>query len=314
MTCWSDELTHNHSHHADDVHDHDLGLQHDVNRILTRRRALGLAAATGAGAFLIASAADHAAAQTPMGPPPGGERPMGPPPMSDPQPDVIGVSAGGDECVLHPTETAGPYPADGSNRAHGELANVLTQSGIVREDMRGSFAGATGSVEGVKLALTLHLLDVDNACTPLEGYVVYAWHCDGVGKYSIYDYAEENFLRAVGVSDSAGRIKFTSIVPGCYDGRFPHIHFEVYRNLAEATDYRNRILTSQIAVPSALCESIYTDNPTYEGSLANLGRSPLDTDNIFGDSTEKQLAAQTMSFSATDDGVSGAVTIGVQLS
>ena len=42
-------------------------------------------------------------------------------------------------CTVIPTETGGPYPGDGTNGP-----NVLTQSGIVRSDMRSSF-GASGS-------------------------------------------------------------------------------------------------------------------------------------------------------------------------
>ena len=41
-------------------------------------------------------------------------------------------------CSLIPSETAGPYPGDGSNGP-----NVLTQSGIVRSDIRASF-GSSG--------------------------------------------------------------------------------------------------------------------------------------------------------------------------
>jgi len=36
-------------------------------------------------------------------------------------------------CSLIPTETAGPYPGDGTN---GNGINALTQSGIVRSDIR----------------------------------------------------------------------------------------------------------------------------------------------------------------------------------
>ncbi len=44
-------------------------------------------------------------------------------------------------CSLIPTETAGPYPGDGTNGP-----NALTQSGIVRSDIRSSF-GASGTAK-----------------------------------------------------------------------------------------------------------------------------------------------------------------------
>ena len=45
--------------------------------------------------------------------------------------------------------------------------------------------------------------------------------------------------------------------PGCYDGRWPHVHFEVYPSLDAATDAANRIATSQIALPEATCKEVY---------------------------------------------------------
>ena len=42
---------------------------------------------------------------------------------------------------------------------------------------------------------------------------------------------------------------FTSIFPACYDGRWPHIHFEVYPDEAAITDATNAIATSQVALP-----------------------------------------------------------------
>ncbi|MCI4666301.1 MAG: hypothetical protein MRY74_16455 [Neomegalonema sp.] len=267
------------------------GLHRDLRTILNRRQALMLAAASG-GTALLSSCG------------------LGGPP-SNPQPDILGMSADGVECVAHPEETQGPYPADGSNRAHGELANVLDDIGIVREDIRSGLTSGSLTVEGTALELTLSLIDVRGACVPLVGHAVYLWHCDAAGKYSLYDLKNETFLRGVGVADHAGQIRFKTIVPGCYDGRFPHIHFEVYPSLDKATDYTNRILTSQIAVPAKLCRRVYGANPAYVGSLKNLKRSPLEDDNVFADNTPKQLAAQTMKYRTTDAGVAGSVVIGV---
>jgi hypothetical protein len=49
-------------------------------------------------------------------------------------------TAGTGTCSKIPTETAGPFPGDGSNGA-----NVLNQVGVVRSDIRSSFAGLSGS-------------------------------------------------------------------------------------------------------------------------------------------------------------------------
>src|SRR4030095_4585126 len=56
-------------------------------------------------------------------------------------------------CSLIPSETEGPYPGDGTNGP-----NVLTQSGIVRTDIRSSFGSAgTAAAPGTPLTLPLKL-------------------------------------------------------------------------------------------------------------------------------------------------------------
>ena len=49
----------------------------------------------------------------------------------------------------------------------------------------------------------------------------------------------ENYLRGVQESDVDGVLRFETIFPGCYPGRWPHIHFEVYPSLADATSVSN---------------------------------------------------------------------------
>ena len=67
-----------------------------------------------------------------------------------------------------PEETAGPFPADGSNGP-----DVLTQSGIVRRDITTSFGGLKGTAEGVPTTINLKLLDVAGGGGPLGGAAVY---------------------------------------------------------------------------------------------------------------------------------------------
>jgi protocatechuate 3,4-dioxygenase beta subunit len=236
-------------------------------------------------------------------------------PFARAEKDVTAVSAAGVECIADPKETEGPFPADGSNRAHGTLANVLKDSGIIRADMRRNLGGgAETAAPGAPLEVSATLVNVASACAPLKGYAVYLWHCDAAGRYSIYDLPEANYLRAVGESDADGKVRFTTIVPGCYAGRYPHIHFEVYPSLAKATDYRNRILTSQLAMPADLCRQVYGSDPNYKTSPENFAKFPLDSDGIFANNTPKQLAAQTVSVSGgLAAGYRGEVTIGVKV-
>ena len=47
----------------------------------------------------------------------------------------------------------------------------------------------------------------------------------------------------------AGKVTFTTIYPAAYQGRWPHIHFEVYASLNEATAAGKITPTSQLALP-----------------------------------------------------------------
>jgi protocatechuate 3,4-dioxygenase beta subunit len=88
---------------------------------------------------------------------------------------------------------------------------------------------------------------------------VYLWHCDRAGLYSLYSAGatNQNHLRGVQAANANGVVKFTTIFPGCYAGRWPHMHFEVYRSLTAATSVSNKIATSQIALPKAACDLVY---------------------------------------------------------
>jgi protocatechuate 3,4-dioxygenase beta subunit len=112
-----------------------------------------------------------------------------------------------------PDETAGPYPADGSNGP-----NVLDDEGIVRSDLVSSFGESSGVADGIPIAFNLSLVEAATG-SAIPGAVVYLWHCTADGRYSLYEIEDENFLRGVQVADDAGRISFTSIFPGCYAGR-----------------------------------------------------------------------------------------------
>ena len=178
-----------------------------------------------------------------------------------------------------PDETAGPYPGDGSNGP-----DVLQQSGIVRGDIRTSFGTGNATAEGVPMTLELTITDMANGSTPFAGTAVYVWHCDREGRYSLYsdDIKDQNYLRGVQIADSAGKVRFTSIFPACYSGRWPHIHFEVYPDQAGIADAAKAIATSQVALPKDTCTTVYGQSG-YEQSISNLSRVSLQSDNVFGD-------------------------------
>ena len=202
-------------------------------------------------------------------------------------------------CIADPTETAGPYPADGTNSASGSTSNILTSSGIVRSDIRASFISTTTVAGGVQVKITLTLVNVNASCAPLSGYAVYLWHCDRNGLYSLYSVPAESYLRGVQVTDANGQVTFTTIFPACYSGRWPHMHFEVFSSVANALGGKYSILTSQLAMPSALSTTIFADTTTYPSSKTNFAQISLSSDNVFGDNTAAQLAQQTPAFTGS---------------
>ncbi|MER5940880.1 intradiol ring-cleavage dioxygenase [Streptomyces sp. NPDC001928] len=274
-----------HRHHDDEVHEHDRGLSHDLP-VLARRRMIGLMAGVGLIPLAGCTSEDGtSAAGSSKG---------------------SGASASTAECATIPDETAGPFPGDGSNGV-----NVLKESGVVRSDITKSFGdSAGGTAEGVPLTVTLTVVDAASGCgTPREGAAVYIWHCDRAGDYSLYSegVTDENYLRGVQETDDKGQVTFTSIFPGCYSGRWPHIHFEVYGSLADATAATSITNTSQLAFPKDVCDTVYATDG-YDESVRNLTNLSLETDGIFNDGYDQQLAA--MKGSAAD-GYTATLTVPV---
>uniref|UniRef100_UPI0015762A56 dioxygenase family protein n=1 Tax=Sphingomonas bacterium TaxID=1895847 RepID=UPI0015762A56 len=216
-----------------------------------------------------------------------------------PTPTATATTSSSAACIADPTETAGPYPADGTNSASGSTSNVLTATGIVRSDIRASFISTTTVATGVQVKITLTLVNVNAACAPLAGYAVYLWHCDRQGHYSLYTAASESYLRGVQVTDANGQVTFTTIFPAAYDGRWPHMHFEVFSSLANALGGKYSILTSQLAMPSAVCATVFADTTTYPTAASIFKSTSLSSDNVFGDNTAAQLAQQTPTFTGS---------------
>jgi protocatechuate 3,4-dioxygenase beta subunit len=275
---------------------HDRGLEFDLSTIMSRR-SLGMFLGAGGAAAALAACT------------PGGPTPDASPSTSSAGPATAasgGAAAAGSpsptltraiaECGVEiPRETAGPFPADGSNGP-----NLLEASGVVRRDIASSFGTGTARAEGVPLTFTLTLLDNANGCVPLAGAAVYAWHCDREGRYSMYDpeLTNENYLRGVQEADANGQATFTSIFPGAYSGRWPHIHFEVFESMNNATAAGQVLAVSQIALTKASCDDVYASSG-YETSRRTMGRTTLQSDSVFrNDGGIYQLATMTGSAAA----------------
>jgi len=164
---------------------------------------------------------------------------------------------------------------------------------------------------GVPLTITLTVVNTNASCASLAGYAVYLWHCDQLGRYSLYSSGAtgENYLRGVQVTDSTGSVTFTSIYPACYSGRWPHIHFEVYSSLAAATGGtgNSALKTSQIAMPASANSAVFA-TATYTASVANYSAVSLATDGVFSDGATLETPTVTGSVSA---GYAIALQVGV---
>lgn len=178
--------------------------------------------------------------------------------------------SGSTSCTVSPTETAGPFPT--------KTPSSLVSSNIVSDRT------------GVPLTIKITINNTKNSCAGLSGAIVDVWHCDAAGNYSEYggggmqstNYTSVHFLRGRQTTDANGLVTFTSIFPGWYSGRAPHIHVHVY-----GSDGTSLMIT-QIAFPTDVCNTVYTTAAPYKS------RGTQDTsnsnDNVFSDSLASELA------------------------
>ena len=115
------------------------------------------------------------------------------------------TSSSAPTCVLTPEATEGPY----------YVAGAPTR-GDVREEQ-----------PGAPLALTIQVLDA-TSCQPISNADVEIWHANATGAYSGVQGNSDDWLRGHQTTDSRGQARFTTVYPGWYTGRAPHIHMKVH--------------------------------------------------------------------------------------
>jgi len=147
-------------------------------------------------------------------------------------------------CVLTPEAMEGPFYFDPK---------------LVRRDI-------TEGKPGAPVVLSLQVVEAKD-CAPLEGARVDVWHTDGLGVYSGYARQEtgstegESFLRGTQFTGASGEVQFTTIYPGWYPSRTPHIHFKVF------LDERN-LITGQLYFPDDVTERLYATTSPYRDRKA----------------------------------------------
>jgi protocatechuate 3,4-dioxygenase beta subunit len=181
-------------------------------------------------------------------------------------------------CTVAPTETEGPFP-------------TKSPSTLQMVDIKSDRTG-------VPFTIKITIQNKNNSCAALSGAIVDIWHCDKDGYYSEYggsgmqsvNMQAFHFLRGRQVTDANGLVGFTSIFPGWYSGRAPHIHVHVYDSAGKS------LVVTQIAFPTAVCDTVYTTATT----LYTKGKQDTanTADNVFSDSLATELATVTGSVSA----------------
>ena len=224
--------------------------------------------------------------------------------------DIVAALDAARTCTTSPEQTQGPYWFDVDS---------------IRSDIREQRPGTV-----LQLALRVH--DV-SACSsggqtkPVSNCVVEIWHCDAGGLYSGFEsgstgggapsrrradttadgsYAsgdqeatttdDGTYLRGGQVADSSGIVQFTTIFPGWYPGRSPHLHLKVHLN-------RETVLTSQLYVEDELATEVYATAP-YDDRT---GRRTLNS----GDSFFAEDAVLTVT--GQDGGYLGLINLGVEV-
>lgn len=173
-------------------------------------------------------------------------------------------------CTTTPSETEGPFP-------------TKTPSSLVMTDIRSDRAG-------VPMTITINIQSKAASCAALAGALVDIWHCDKEGAYSEYggtgmqatNYTSVHFLRGRQTTNSNGQVGFTSIFPGWYSGRAPHIHVHIYDSTGKS------LLVTQIAFPKTVCDTVYTTSALY--SSRGKQDTTNETDNVFSDGFATELA------------------------
>jgi protocatechuate 3,4-dioxygenase beta subunit len=186
-----------------------------------------------------------------------------------------------------------PLPLLSSTKAHAATIDATCAESDTDEQEVGPFYVAEGIVrsditsgeDGIPLTFTVTLTDSDT-CSPLVGAAVDVWHASAEGIYS--DESSEGtvgdtYLRGIQITDSAGKVTFTSIYPGWYAGRTNHIHARIWTGgtaSGSSYDFTNATLvhTGQMFFDEALNTAVAAVTPYSSNSVT---RTTNSTDRVY---------------------------------
>ena len=233
-----------------------VGALTKFDKPLSRRQALAGAGAVSLGALLAACGEDDGEKATTSVPTTQGQTTV----EARSGSSLADLFDDSSACTLTAEQTEGPYYFD-----------VDKIRSDVREDR-----------EGVELRLAIRVREAE-VCKPLRNAVVDIWHADAGGVYSGFDSGTgEVFLRGAQVTDADGIVEFTTVYPGWYVGRTPHIHAMVHVDSSTA-------LTTQLYFDDATSTAVYEGGSAYK---PDEGRVTNDADMIFDESLVLDLSEE----------------------
>ena len=167
-----------------------------------------------------------------------------------------------------PAETEGPFWAD----------EKLKRSDIRSDTSTGVYQ------KGYRLGLTIRAYQLKRGtATALSGAWIDMWHANAAGNYSDEPAGQgnantegTNWLRGYQITNSAGLVNFTTIFPGWYGGRTPHVHLRV-RTFSGKTTTLN--FTTQIFFKQSLINKIESASPY--NTIASTHTTTNATDSVF---------------------------------
>lgn len=205
-----------------------------VGKEMSRREAIGLLAAAGAGAMLGCGGSASTTTAT-----------------------TTASTTANSSCTVTPEGEEGPYFVDDS------------ATGFARSDIRSNLDGSTIQ-DGIPLTLNIYTYDSEKSCAAMANVQVDIWHCNGSGVYSaedVEDTSGETWLRGYQLTDSNGLVTFKTIVPGWYAGRTTHIHLRLRSTYDSTTTGGTN--TTQLFFPQDVIDTINTTISPYSAEGTN---------------------------------------------
>jgi protocatechuate 3,4-dioxygenase beta subunit len=208
-----------------------------VEKEISRRQAIGLLAAAGAGVMLGCGGGAKTVTTTTT--------------------STSSTGTSSTSCTVTPEGEEGPYFVDDS------------ATGFDRTDIRSNLDGSNIQ-SGIPFTLSIYTYDSENSCAAMANVQVDIWHCNASGIYSaedVEDTSGETWLRGYQITDANGLATFKTIIPGWYAGRTTHIHLRLRSTYDSTTTGGTN--TTQLFFPQDVVDTINTTISPYSAEGTN---------------------------------------------